>query len=162
MTVAVYAGSFDPITLGHASVVRRAARLFSHVRVLVAVNPDKRALFSESERVALARELLGAMPNVSVDATTGLVVEYARAIGASYLVRGLRGAADAEPETELARVNLALAPELQTLLIPAEPGLSEVSSSGLKELARRGEDLSRLSSASVVAELERRLGGSLG
>lgn len=162
MTVAVYAGSFDPITLGHASVVRRAARLFSHVRVLVAVNPDKRALFSESERVALARELLGAMPNVSVDATTGLVVEYARAIGASYLVRGLRGAADAEPETELARVNLALAPELQTLLIPAEPGLSEVSSSGLKELARRGEDLSRLSSASVVAELRRRLGGSLG
>lgn len=161
MSVAIYAGSFDPITLGHVSVVRRAARLFSHVRVLVAVNPEKRAMFSEAERVALARELLGAMPNVSVDATSGLVVDYARAIGAGYLVRGLRGAADATPETELARANLALAPEIQTVLIPAEPALSELSSSGLKELARRGEDVSQLASARVVAELERRLGGSL-
>jgi len=159
MSIAVYAGSFDPITLGHASVVRRAARLFSHVRVLVAVNPDKQTLFSETERVALARELVAAMPNVSVDATTGLVVDYARAIGASYLVRGLRGAADAAPETELARANSALAPELLTLLIPAEPGLSEVSSSELKSLARVGGDLSRFAPASVVVELERRLAG---
>lgn len=160
MTIAIYAGSFDPITLGHASVVRRAARLFSHLRVLIAVNPDKQTLFSEAERVALARQMLGAMPNVSVDATSGLVVDYARAIGASFLVRGLRGAPDAAPETELARVNMALAPELQTVLIPAEPALAQVSSSGLKELARQGGDLSRLCSVEVLAELERRLGGS--
>lgn len=153
MTLAVYAGTFDPITAGHLSVVRAAARLFGHVRILVAVNPEKRTLFSREERVEMIREVTGRFPNVSVDATEGFVVEYAREIDASFLVRGIRGATDAVFETELSQGNRLLAPEISTILLPAEPGLSEVSSSALKEMARRGEDISRFCAPSVAARL---------
>ncbi len=92
MSIAVYPGSFDPVTLGHLSVIRQAARLYPHVVVLVAINPEKRGLFSIEERVLLVRDSVKRFPNVSVDATEGLVVDYAREIGATVLVRGLRGA----------------------------------------------------------------------
>src|SRR5687767_10019493 len=100
MTIAVYAGTFDPPTEGHVTVVRQAARLFAHVRVLIAVHPSKKPLFEIDERVAMLREVLGDMPTVSVGATTGLVVDHARHIGATHLVRGLRDAADASWETD--------------------------------------------------------------
>ena len=138
MTIAVYPGTFDPITTGHVSVVREAVRLFAHVRVLIAVHPTKQPLFSLEERIELAREVLGVMPTVSVDGTRGLVVEYARSIGASVLLRGLRGAADAAYETELAQQNRQIAPEIATVMLPAEPRLSAVSSSELKARAQRG------------------------
>src|ERR1043166_8265639 len=136
--VAVYAGTFDPVTRGHVSVVAQAARLFLHVRVLVADNPAKAPLFDVATRVALLREVLGKLPNVSVDSTAGYVVEYAREIGAAVLVRGIRGASDATWETELAQENRKLAPDVQTVLLPAEPSLSAVSSSELKARARAG------------------------
>jgi pantetheine-phosphate adenylyltransferase len=139
MTVAVYAGTFDPITYGHLSVVRQAVRLFAHVRVLIAVHPKKAPLFTLEQRIELARAALGPMPTVSVDGTEGLVVEYAKAIGASVLVRGLRGVADAAYETELAQTNRELAPDIATVMLAAEPHLSSVSSSELKARALRGE-----------------------
>lgn len=151
MSIAVYAGTFDPITTGHLSVVMQAVRLFSHVRVLVAVHPDEEPLFDLGERVALARDAVGPVPTVSVDGTTGLVVDYARRIGATVLVRGLRGAADAADETDLAQQNHELAPEIATVMLPAEPELSMVSSSELEARAERGEPTERYA-PDVVAE----------
>lgn len=158
MTIAVYAGTFDPITLGHLSVVREAVRLFAHVRVLVAVHPDKTPLFDLEERIGIAREAVGPMPTVSVDGTTGLVVEYARAIGATVLVRGLRGAADAAYETGLAQQNREVAPEIATVMLPSEPRFSVVSSSEVKARAERGEDITAFAPPVVVAHLAARFG----
>lgn len=157
MSIAVYAGSFDPITAGHLSVIRQAARLFSHVRILVAVNPLKQGLFGTPERVEMIGDLVARMPQVSVDSTDRLVVEYARDVGASYLVRGIRGASDATFETELAQANRALAPELATVLLPAEPRLSSLSSSGLKQRVLAGEDVSAECPPEVARRLRRRL-----
>ncbi|QRN94664.1 pantetheine-phosphate adenylyltransferase [Archangium violaceum] len=157
MSIAVYAGSFDPVTAGHLSVIRQAARLFGHVVVVVAINPDKRTLFSVSERVELLREVVALHPNVTVASTEGLIVEYARAIGASVLLRGVRGATDAQFETTLAQANRALAPDLSTLFLPAESHLAEVSSSRLKERLARGEDVSDFCPPAVAAKLRQRL-----
>ncbi len=160
MTIAVYAGSFDPVTAGHLSVVRQAARLFSHVIIVVAVNPNKHYLLSADERMSLLREAVRRHPNVTVAYTEGLIVDYAREIGASVLLRGVRGATDAQFETELARNNRALAPELSTLFLPAEAHLAEVSSSGLKERVARGEDVSAFCPPAVAAKLRERLAPS--
>jgi pantetheine-phosphate adenylyltransferase len=158
MAIAIYAGTFDPITTGHVSVVREAVRLFAHVRVLVAVHPKKVPIFSLEERVELARAALGPMPTVSVDGTSGLVVEYARNIGASVLVRGLRGAADAAYETELAQQNREIAPEIMTVMLPSEPALSAVSSSELKARAMRGEPVDAFAPPIVVERLRAKIG----
>lgn len=157
MSIAVYAGSFDPVTAGHLSIIRQAARLFGHVVVVVAINPDKHSLFSVAERLELLREAVALHPNVSVASTQGLVVEYARAIGASVLLRGVRGATDAQFETTLAQTNRALAPDLATLLLPAESHLAEVSSSRLKEKLARGEDVSEFCPPLIAARLRERL-----
>jgi pantetheine-phosphate adenylyltransferase len=151
--IAVYAGTFDPVTVGHASIVSQAARLFAHVRVLIAENPNKKPLFNVEERAELLRTVFGKIPNVSVDWTSGLVVTYAREIGASLLVRGIRGASDATWETDLAQQNRLLAPDVQTVLIPAEPHLSGVSSSELKAKARAGESLETLCHPAVASAL---------
>jgi pantetheine-phosphate adenylyltransferase len=156
MTIAVYPGTFDPITTGHVSVVREAVRLFAHVRVLIAVHPTKEPLFTLEERIELAREVLGVMPTVSVGGTRGLVVEYARSIGASVLLRGLRGAADAAYETELAQQNREIAPEIATVMLPAEPRLSLVSSSELKARAKRGEPIDEYCPREIVERVRAR------
>lgn len=160
MSIAVYPGSFDPVTAGHLSVIRQAARLYGHVIVLVAVNPNKETLFSRDERLSLLREAVARFPNVRVDATDGLVVEYAREVGASILVRGIRGATDAEFETALAQQNRALAPDITTVLLPAAAELSEVSSSRLKSLAQSGEDLSPFCPPHVARRLRERFHAS--
>jgi len=160
MTIAVYAGSFDPVTAGHLSILRQAARLFGHVVVVVAVNPDKHTLLTVAERVELLREVVAHHPNVTVASTDGLIVEYARRIGASVLLRGVRGATDAQFETTLAQANRALAPELATIFLPAESHLAEVSSSRLKEKLSRGEDVSDFCPPAVVARLRQRLSPS--
>lgn len=157
MTIAVYPGTFDPITLGHLSVVREAVRLFAHVRVLVAVHPTKEPLFDLEERIAMAHEVVGPMPTVTVDGTDGYVVEYARRIGATVIIRGLRGAADAAYETDLAQQNRELAPEIATVMLPATPSLSMVSSSDLKARAERGEPIDAYSPPSVARRLLERL-----
>jgi pantetheine-phosphate adenylyltransferase len=156
--LAVYAGSFDPVTRGHLSVIERAARLFDALWIVVAVNPQKRPLFSADERVAMLSEVTARWPNVHCVRTDGYVVELARAHGARYLVRGVRGATDAESEIALANLNRALAPEIETVFVPADPELSEVSSSRLKELARAGADLSAVCPSELVGRLHARVG----
>ena len=109
MRLAVYAGTFDPITRGHLSVIERAAPLFDQLIVLCAVNPEKVPLFTLAERLEMITEATCHLPNVRCDASEGWVVEYARRRGAQVLVRGVRGATDADAETALANANLALA-----------------------------------------------------
>ncbi|HEY0096779.1 MAG TPA: pantetheine-phosphate adenylyltransferase, partial [Archangium sp.] len=122
---------------------------------------DKRTLLTVAERVELLREVVALHPNVTVASTEGLIVDYARAIGASVLLRGVRGATDAQFETSLAQANRALAPELATLLLPAESHLAEVSSSRLKEKLARGEDVSDFCPPAVAAKLKQRLSPTL-
>lgn len=158
MSVAIYPGSFDPVTFGHLAIIRRAARLFDHVRVLVAHNPDKTGLFSLEERVAMLSAVTAEFPQVTVDHTDGYVVDYARQIGAQCLVRGIRGGEDAQAETHLADLNRNLAPEVETLLLPAEADLMTVSSSDLKARAQRGEALVTLCPEPVARALRGRYG----
>jgi len=158
MRIAIYAGTFDPITRGHLSVIERAAVLFDRLIVVVAVNPDKHPLFSVEERRQLIEEVTRRWPNVSCGATSGFVVHTAREHDARYLVRGVRGATEVAAEIELANANRALAPEIETIFVPAHPELSEVSSSRLKALAAAGEDLSRYCPPEVESRLHARLG----
>ncbi|MCO4772303.1 MAG: pantetheine-phosphate adenylyltransferase [Deltaproteobacteria bacterium] len=158
MIVALYPGSFDPLTPGHAAVVRQAARLFDHVRVLIADNPTKSPALSTAERLEAARDALGTLPNVSVDCTSGLVVEYARSIGAACLLRGIRDADDAAVEARMAAANRRLAPELPTLLLGAASTHAHISSSALKRMLTDGEDVSDWVSPALAARLRSRLG----
>lgn len=153
MRVAVYAGTFDPPTFGHLSVVERSTQLFDRLWIVVAKNPQKQPLFSDAERVSLLRELVRDWPNVGVEHTEGYVVECARRLGARYLVRGVRGVTDIEAEINLAHLNHGLAPEIETVFVPAHASLSEVSSSRLKQLALEGADIGRYCPPAVEARL---------
>jgi pantetheine-phosphate adenylyltransferase len=157
MRVALYAGTFDPITRGHLSVIERGARLFDRLVVVVAINPDKQPLFSADERVAMIREVVAPWPTVDCASTSGYVVHMARAQGARYLVRGVRGCTDAQGELALANLNRALAAEIETVFIPAHPELSEVCSSRLKELAAAGLDVSQYCPPEIAARLAQRV-----
>jgi pantetheine-phosphate adenylyltransferase len=157
MRVAIYAGTFDPITHGHLSVIERSARLFDRLIVVVAVNPSKQPLFSVEERLCMIREVVTPWSNVECAGTGGYVVELARELGARYLVRGVRGCTDVEAEIALAHLNHELAPEIETVFIPAHPELSEVSSSKLKELAHQGADISRCCPVEIAARLRQRV-----
>lgn len=154
MKIAVYAGTFDPPTLGHLSVIERAASLFDRLWIVVAKNPDKQPLFSDAERLLMLAELAAPWPHVSVERTDGYVVGLARQLGARYLVRGVRGATDIEGEIALSRLNSELAPEIETVFVPARSGLSDVSSSRLKQLARARADISAFCPPAVQARLE--------
>jgi pantetheine-phosphate adenylyltransferase len=158
--LAVYAGTFDPVTRGHLSVIERASRLFCQVLVVVAVNPTKTPLFSAAERVEMIRQVARPLRNVTCASTEGLVVALARARGARYLVRGVRSCTDADAELALAAMNHRLAPEIETIFVPAQPELSEVSSSELKRLAAAGADISRFCSPEIAARLRQRLGAA--
>jgi pantetheine-phosphate adenylyltransferase len=155
--IGVYAGTFDPITYGHLSVIERAVQLFDRVIVLVAVNPEKQPLFSGEERVRMIRAVTRAFSNVECAATAGYVVDFARGQGARHLVRGVRSSTDVESEIALANANHALAPEIETVFIPAHPALSDVSSSALKALVRQGADVSVYCPRSIAESLEARL-----
>jgi pantetheine-phosphate adenylyltransferase len=157
MRIGVYAGAFDPITAGHISVIRRAAHLFDELFVLVAVNPSKSTLFTMQERIAMITDAVAALPNVQAAGTDGYVVDFAREHQANFLVRGLRGISDIEYETLIANANLELAPEIATIFIPAEPDLSDVSSSRLKELAASGACISPYCTKMVSDRLFERL-----
>jgi pantetheine-phosphate adenylyltransferase len=142
MTLALYPGSFDPITNGHLDVARRAAKLFDKVIVAVYDGAPKRgALFSTAERVTLAAQAVAAEPHLTVDTYTGLTIEFARRIGASVLVRGLRIGGDFENELQLAHMYRRLAPEIEVVCLMTSPQNSFVSSSLIREVASLGGDI---------------------
>lgn len=138
MTIAIYPGSFDPITNGHLDVAQRAARVFDKVIIGVYDTPEKDLMFSQTERVGLARKAVKNVPNVEVQPYSGLTVDFARKVGASVMVRGLRVSADFEFEFDLAMMTNKLSPELEMVCFMANPQYQFLSSSLLKEVARLG------------------------
>ncbi len=153
MAHAVFAGSFDPPTLGHLDIIARAAAVFETLHVLIAVNRNKQGLFLPSERLELLSASLGPTPNVIVAVWEGLVVEYARKNDCSVLVRGVRNAGDFSVEYDMSILNRALEPELETFLICADPRFAALSSSAVKEFAHYGRDLSDLVPGPVMRAL---------
>ena len=142
---AIYPGTYDPVTFGHLDVIRRAAGVFERVVVGVVNEPrHKRALFSIDERVAFIREAVADVPNVQVDVFSELVVDFARRWGAKTMVKGLRVISDFEWEFQMNHLNRTLAPEIETMYVMASPQVSFVSSSGVKEIAAFGGDISAL------------------
>ncbi|MDQ6926027.1 MAG: pantetheine-phosphate adenylyltransferase [Candidatus Eremiobacteraeota bacterium] len=156
---AVFAGSFDPVTRGHVDLVRRAAALFDRVVVAVAVNSGKQPLFSLEERVTLVRGALDAEGvRADVARLDGLLVAFARAAGARYLVRGVRTVADFEYEQQMARMNRHVAPKIDTVFLSPAPELAWVSSTLVREVARLGERVDALVTPNVAAALDAKFG----
>jgi pantetheine-phosphate adenylyltransferase len=157
VNVAVYPGSFDPITNGHLDVVRRAARVFDRVVVAVLGNPRKDPLLDAEARVAIVREAVAADPalagRVEVRSFDGLTVDFCRVVGAGFLVRGLRAIADFETELQLAHNNDQLAPEVDTVFFMTSLEHSYISSSLVKEIATFGGDVSAMVPAPAAAAL---------
>ncbi|MEX0709461.1 MAG: pantetheine-phosphate adenylyltransferase [Woeseia sp.] len=157
MTVgAMYPGTFDPITLGHEDLVRRACRLFDRVVVAIAANPGKEPMFSLDERVALATEALAKIANVEVTGYAGLTVDFARENDLAVIVRGLRAISDFEYEFQLANMNRHLTDEVETAFLTPTETYTYISSSLVREIASMGGDISEFVSPNVrKALLER-------
>jgi len=156
MALAVYPGSFDPITNGHADILRRSLAIFDRVVVALADNVRKAPLFSIDERRTMIVAALDRDPRIEVDALQGLLVDYCRRRGAGVVIRGLRALADFEYEFQLAHMNRHLAPEVETMFLMTSEESFYVSSSLVKEVALMGGDVSRMVPAAVVAALERK------
>ena len=142
--VAIYPGSFDPLTSGHVDIIERGARIFDSIIVAILVNVEKAPLFSETERVAIIREVFKDKPNVQVETFNGLLVDYAQRQGATVLVRGLRAVSDFEYEFQMALMNRHLAPGLETVfMMPAEQ-YTYISSRLIKEVFSLGGEVTGL------------------
>ena len=155
--IAIYPGTFDPITFGHIDVIDRAAELFQHVIVLVAKNTSKAPLFTIDERLAMIREVLRNKKRVSVDCFDGLLVEYAGRHKAGVIVRGLRAVSDFEYEFQMALTNRKLAPAIDTVFLVPREGYTYLNSSIVREVARLGGDVSDFVPGSVQRRLTRKL-----
>lgn len=156
--IAVYPGTFDPITNGHTDIVRRATRLFDRVVVAVAASPAKQPFFNLDERVGLARDALSGLGNVEVTGFSGLLAKFMREQQAQVILRGLRAVSDFEHEFQLAGMNRHLAPELETLFLTPAEEFAYVSSSLVREIAALGGDVSHFVSGPVEAALKARMG----
>ena len=154
MTVALYPGTFDPVTHGHLDIVRRGARLFDRVVVAVGARVGKDTLFSTEERVALLREAVRELGNVSVATFAGLVVDFAAAQGAQVLLRGVRMPSDYEYEAQMAVTNHALSPGLETALLIASPDTAFISSTLIKEVLEAGGSVAAFVPSHVAAALD--------
>ena len=153
--IALYPGSFDPPTRGHEDLIRRSLAVADRVVVAIAVNSSKQPLFTTEERLAMLRSTLGEDARIEFAAFEGLVADYAVRIGASILVRGLRAVGDFEYEFQMALMNRQLTPGLETVFLVPGQGLSYISSSLVREVARYGGDVSGLVHPSVVEALRR-------
>ena len=153
MKVAVYPGSFDPITNGHIDILKRSLEIFDKVIVLVAVNPNKKGRFSPEERIAMIEEAVDD-PRVEVDAYEGLTVEYAKYHGATHLIRGLRAVTDFEYEFQLAKANDYIDPNIDSVFLMSKSDKSFITSSMIMELSDNGVDVSGLVPESVLKRLK--------
>ncbi len=153
MKIAIYPGSFDPITNGHVDVAQRAANLFDLVYVAVAGNHSKKPLFSTEERMAMVRESLKDTPNVRVCSFDGLLVDFAEQQGALAIVRGLRAVTDFEYEFQMALVNRRLKATLETVFLASRERYTYISSSIIKEVARLGGNIDGLVPENVIESI---------
>ena len=153
MKIAVYPGSFDPITNGHLEILDRALDIFDKVIMLVAINPNKKTRFSPEERVAMIKEAIN-NPRVEVDSYHGLTVKYAKEHGASHLIRGLRAVTDFEYEFSLASANDFIDQSIDTIFLMSKAEKSFINSSMIMELFQNGVDVSSLVPPSVIKRLK--------
>jgi pantetheine-phosphate adenylyltransferase len=158
-TGALYPGTFDPITHGHADLIERCARLFDRVVVAVASSPKKAPLLPLDDRVALAQEVLADLPNTSVTGYDALTVKFAREQGLNIIVRGLRTASDFEYEYQLSTMNQRLDDEIETLLMTPAAEFSAISATLVREIASHGGDISAFVHPSVAKRLKRQFAG---
>jgi pantetheine-phosphate adenylyltransferase len=158
---ALYPGTFDPITRGHADLIERCARLFDRVVVAVAASPTKAPLLPLDERVALAREVLSGLPNTTVTGYDALTVEFAREQGLDVIVRGLRTASDFEYEFQLSQMNQRLNSDIETILLTPAAEFSAISATLVREVAAHGGDVSAFVHPVVAERLERAFSGKI-
>ncbi|MBQ7769320.1 MAG: pantetheine-phosphate adenylyltransferase [Oscillospiraceae bacterium] len=157
MKVAIYPGSFDPITSGHLNIIRRAANIFDKLIVCVMVNGTKSPLFSQEERVQMIRDVVSDIPNVEVDSSCELLAEYARQKGSCVVVKGLRAGSDFENEFSMAIINHKINPNLDTMFLTAEHQYMYLSSSTVKELANYDVDLSEFLPEQIIPVFKQRI-----
>lgn len=155
-SLAIYAGTFDPLTLGHVDLIERSAEIFDRLILAVAIQSPKDTLFSVEERVAITRQVVKNLPNVEVEAFDGLLIEYARKRSSSVLIRGLRAYSDFEYEFQMALTNRKLAPEIETLFMMPKETHSYVSSSTVKEVAEFGGDTREFVPLAAYEALQRK------
>lgn len=158
MTIAVYAGSFDPITNGHIDIAKRAAAIFEKVIIGIYDRPQKNLLFSPRERADMARKSLAHISNITVEPYSGLTVDFCKKVGARVMVRGLRASADFEYEFEIAMMNRKLSPDLELVCFMANLQYQFLSSSILKEVTQLGGNVESLVPAHVLKSLREKLG----
>lgn len=158
MTIAIYAGTFDPFTLGHEDVLKRACLLFDHVIVAIAKDCNKHTLFCFDERINLANECTKQLPNVSVCGFEGLLCTFALSKQANVLIRGVRNGSDFDYECNLAGINHHLNPAIQTVFFPPHSKTQFISGSMVRELARLGGDISAFVAPCVIDALNKKFG----
>ena len=164
--IGLYAGSFDPVTLGHLDIVRRGALLVDKLIVSVGINPDKRPLFTPTERVNLLREVLADIKNVEVDCFEGLTVDHVHRRQAGVMIRGIRTVSDIESEFTMALTNRTLSPDIETVFLMASEKYSHVSSTLIKQIAHMGREnslthLEQFVPKAVIAPLMKKTRGGL-
>ena len=157
MKNAIYPGSFDPVTVGHLNIIRRASEIFDHLTVCVMVNAGKNPMFTLEERVELIRRVTRDLPNVEVDASGELLAEYARKKGKCVIVKGLRAGSDFENEFQMAMINHKLNPDLDTMFLTAEHQYTYLSSSMVKELGRYHVDLTDFLPEEIIPDFTRKM-----
>jgi pantetheine-phosphate adenylyltransferase len=153
MTTAIYPGSFDPITLGHLNIIRRASRIFDKVVVCVMVNSSKTPMFTLEERVELIERAVKRLRNVEVNASNMLLAEYAKQYEGAVLVKGLRAVSDFESEFQMALINRKMNHNLDTVFLPSSGKYTYLSSSVVKEMAKYGSDLKDLVPAEILEDV---------
>ena len=157
MSVAIYPGSFDPVTLGHLNIIKRAAACFDSLVVCVMVNSKKTGMFTPEERVELLKKSTARFPNVEVDFSDELLAAYARRRRAHVVVKGLRAVSDFEQEVQMAVINRHLNPQLETMFLASSEKYTYLSSTIVKEMARYGTDLTGLVPREIVDDVNRRM-----
>lgn len=154
MSTAIYPGSFDPMTNGHLDVIRRTAAIFDRVVIGILINQNKQPMFTLEERVEMIQEATKEIPNIEVYTFSGLVVEFAKKMNASVLIRGLRSMVDFEYELQMAQINRKIDDEIDTLFFATNPEISYVSSSAVKELWHYRQDITDYVPKCVINKLE--------
>jgi len=157
MKIAIYPGSFDPVTSGHLNIIQRASRIFDRLIVCVMVNAGKNPMFTLEERVDLIRRVADDLPNVEVDSSSELLAEYAKRRGSCVIVKGLRAGSDFENEFQMALINHKINPELDTMFLTAESQYMYLSSSTVKELGNYGVDLSDFLPHEIIPDFQERI-----
>ncbi len=152
--IALYPGSFDPITKGHLDVLSKASKMFDKVIIAVLKNSNKKTFLPTEDRVRLIKEATTELQNVEVASFDGLTVKYAELVGAKFIIRGLRAITDFEYEMQLSQTNLALNPDICTVFLTTRPKYNFISSSIVKEISQFGEDISKFVPNSVVEYLK--------